>query len=309
MQLSIVIVNWNSRDDLAACLESLRAEGSEDFEVIVVDNGSQDGSVELLRERYPEVTLLAQPTNLGFAEACNLGIAASTGEWAVMLNNDTVVEPGFIEALKQSATTAPRDCGMLQCLMLFMNRPEVTNSTGIVLRGDGGGSDRGAGRRRTTWTSTEDIFCPTAGAAAYRRTMLEEVRLGQGYFDRSHFCYLEDLDLGWRARLAGWSAQLVPGAVVHHRYHGSSDRHGRAWHTVISKTNRTRTLVKNASWPFLLRVGPVLAANWLAIWRAGGVTAVRRLPEVLGQAWASRAEVTRMARVGRRTTERAWVKR
>src|SRR6476620_7108509 len=110
MRLSVVIVNWNTREDLDACLSSLREQSHRDLEIIVVDNGSTDGSAGMIAERFPEVTLLAETENLGFAEACNRGIAVSTAEWVALLNNDTVVRPDWARELVQAASTAPPTC-------------------------------------------------------------------------------------------------------------------------------------------------------------------------------------------------------
>src|SRR6185369_12907175 len=206
MRLSVVIVNWNSRDDLAECLDSMRAQTYRDLEVIVVDNGSEDGSVAMMKERYAEFKLLDEGENLGFAEGCNRGIAVTTGEWVAMLNNDAVAEPRWAETLVAAAAAGPPELGMLQSLMLFKQRPDVVNSTGIELDRYGGGVDRGEGAARADAQEPADIFCCCAGAAAYRRSMLEQIKLKSGYFDKQHFMYSEDLDLGWRARLAGWSA-------------------------------------------------------------------------------------------------------
>ena len=125
MKLSVVVVNWNSQADLEACVSSLLAGTHGELEVIVVDNGSCDGSAEMVRERFPQVLLLAEQENLGFAEACNRGIAASSAPWVVMLNNDAVVEPGWAEAMVAAAERAAPDCGMLQSLILFSGRPGV----------------------------------------------------------------------------------------------------------------------------------------------------------------------------------------
>ncbi|HEX2673485.1 MAG TPA: glycosyltransferase family 2 protein, partial [Polyangiaceae bacterium] len=119
MRLSVVTINWNSRDDLTACLESLVAQTYQDLEVIVVDNASQDGSVELVRQRFPQFTVLPQTANLGFAEGCNVGIAACTGSWIALLNNDAVADPRWAEALVLAANRVPENCGMLQSLMLY----------------------------------------------------------------------------------------------------------------------------------------------------------------------------------------------
>jgi GT2 family glycosyltransferase len=306
MRLSVVIVNWNSREDLRACLSSLRSQTHEDLEVIVVDNGSIDSSGDMMEELFPEWKLLRQTANLGFAEACNRGIEASTGEWVAMLNNDTVAEPAWAENLVRAAESCEATCGMLQSLLLFQDRPDTINSTGIELTLSGGGRDRDGGRPRRAGIEPEDIFCPTAGAAAYRRSMLESIVLPEGYFDRTHFMYFEDLDLGWRARLAGWSARYIPSSVVFHKWHGSSDRHGRSWLVVIACTNRIRTLCKNASLGFLLRTTPHSLLDAVKVLRHGHLRALRTLAQASVQSLAQRPKITSLVRVQRRAVERAW---
>lgn len=309
MRLSVVVVNWNSREDLAACLASLRAQTHPDVETIVVDNGSADGSADMVAERFPEAILLRETENLGFAEGCNRGIARSTGPWVAMLNNDAVADPDWARALVEAAQKCPPRCGMLQSLMLFSDRPDTINSTGIELTGSGGGRDRDEGRPRPEGDATEEIFCPTAGAAAYRRAMLDEIRLAGGFFDRDHFMYFEDMDLGWRARLAGWSALYVPGSIVRHKWHGSSARHGRSWLVVVSRTNRIRTLLKNASLPFLVRTSPKTAYEIGELLWHGRAKAGRALVRAAFESLAARGDVGRLARERRRDVEQRWVAR
>jgi len=308
VRLSIVIVNWNSRDDLRACLSSLAAQTHRDLDVIVVDNGSTDGSASMATAEFPSCRVLPQPDNLGFAEGCNRGIQASTGEWVAMLNNDCVAEAGWAQALVDAASRAPASCGMLQSLMLFLDRPGTINSTGIELTALGNGRDR---HRDRSWPNDEStrpaaIFCPTAGAAAYRRTMLDQIQLSTGYFDRDHFMYLEDLDLGWRARLAGWDALYVPDSVVRHRWHGSTERHGASWLAVLSGINRVRTQLKNASPSLIARTSPVTLVETLEICRHAGFEGLRRLKRAVQESLIARKEVAKLARVGRRPVERTW---
>ena len=308
LRLSIVIVNWNSRDDLRACLESLAAQTHRDLEILVVDNGSTDGSAAMVSANFPACRLLAQPGNIGFAEGCNRGIEAATGEWVATLNNDCVAEPGWAQAIVEGAAHAPATCGMLQSLMVFLDRPGTINSTGIELTALGGGRDR---HRDRSWPNDESrrpaaIFCPTAGAAAYRRAMLDQIRLSTGYFDRTHFMYFEDLDLGWRARLAGWEALYVPESIVRHRWHGSTDRHGASWLAVLTGINRVRTQLKNASPSLMARTSPATLVETLEIARHAGLDGLRRLDAAVRESMELRREVAKIDRVGRRAVERAW---
>ena len=303
--LSVVIVNWNSKADLEACLASLEAQTLPGIEVIVVDNGSADGSVGMVRERFPAFTLLAERDNLGFAEGCNRGIAVSHAPWVAMLNNDAVAEPEWAERLMRAAKDVPSECGMLQALMLFMGRDGVINSTGIELTVNGA-RDRHEGRKRPERLDLEEIFCPTAGAAAYRRTMLDQIRLPAGWFDPAHFMYFEDLDLGWRARLAGWTAMHVPGAVVHHRYHGSSDRRDRTWLDKLVRANHFRTVLKNASWRFLIATAHHTARNLGHLILLARADAPRIVGGALVSSLRSRRTVSSMASASRRATEKRW---
>ena len=308
MRLSVVIVNWNSRGDLLACLGSLARQTHRDLEIIVVDNGSNDGSVAAVRDRYPSALVLEESSNLGFAEGCNRGIVASHGEWVALLNNDTVADEQWAERLVAAVESAPPHCGMLQSVLLFMDRPSEINSTGIVLTTWGSGNDRREGER-VDELCEEEIFCPTAGACAYRRSMLEEIKLPVGYFDRDHFMYFEDLDLGWRARLAGWTAQLVPESIVHHKYQASAVRHGQRWMTVLSHRNRLRTLIKNASAGFLAHTMPRTVEEILRLFRYEGVRTIVPLARLLLESTRQRRVVTALARGSRHGVEERWVGR
>jgi GT2 family glycosyltransferase len=281
------------------------------LEIVVVDNASTDGSADLVAAEFPECEVLRIPENIGFADGCNRGIEASTAPWIALLNNDTVADPGWAGALVAAAAAAPPECGMLQSLMLFQARPETINSTGIELMWTGSGRDRAAEQPRPprSEVTPQEIFCSTAGAAAYRRTMLDAIRLSDGWFDRNHFMYFEDLDLGWRARLAGWSALYVPASVVHHKWHGSADRHGASWLVVASGINRVRTMLKNASWRMCVLTLPVTLVEVVALTTHGGLPALRRLFAAVRRSLALRREVSALARVDRRALERRWTVR
>jgi GT2 family glycosyltransferase len=308
MLLSVIIVNWNSRDDLRACLESLGHQTCRDFEVVVVDNGSADGSADMVASQFSHFTLLRESENLGFAEACNRGIRASAGDWVAMLNNDAVADEGWASALLHAMQLAPADCGMLQSLMLYQERTNTINSAGIELAFSGGGRDRLEGRSYDSkcHQQTEEIFCPTAGAAAYRRAMLNAIRLPTGYFDRSHFMYYEDMDLGWRARLAGWSALYVPSSIVHHRWHGSTRRRSRGWLLSLSYTNRIRTLLKNASVPFIILTIPRTLKEVSELVIFGQFKAFVSLFGVIAESLTMRQRVSTMTTVPRQSVEHAW---
>lgn len=214
-QASVIIVNWNGREHLPDCLDSLAAQRFREFEAIVVDNGSTDGSVTLIRERYPWVRLVSLAENTGFAAGNNRGFAVARGAYLVTLNNDTWAEPDWLARLVAVADAHPH-VGMVGCRICSFSDPDVIDSLGLGICRDG--MSRGRYRDRN-WSSlhmaeVEDILMPSACAALYRRAMIEEV----GGFDEDFFAYAEDSDLGLRGRLAGWEALLASDAVVFHKY-------------------------------------------------------------------------------------------
>ncbi len=216
---SVIIVNWNGREHLESCLESLAAQSFADFETIMVDNGSRDGSVALVKSRFPGVRLLELPTNVGFAAGNNLGLARARGKYIVTLNNDTRVAREWLEKLIEVAAARP-EVGMVGCRICSFADPDLIDSIGMGLCRDG--MSRGRFRQRR-WSElklaqVEEILLPSACAALYKREMLAEV----GFFDDDFFAYAEDTDLGLRGRLAGWSALAATQAVVYHKYSQSA---------------------------------------------------------------------------------------
>lgn len=306
--ISVVVVNWNARDELAECLSSLVDQTDRDFEVVVVDNGSVDGSLELVRERFGDVVHLV-PTgeNLGFAEGCNRGIAVARGRWVLTLNNDATLASDGIAVLRAAAASAGARLGMIQACIRFKDRPR-TNSTGLLLFDTGAAIDRDFDVPFAEASAAGDVFCPTAGAALYRRSMLDAIRLSTGWFDRGHFMYCEDLDLGWRARLAGWEARYEPGVVVMHRFQGSSRKKGRGWVERMCRVNRVRTLVKNASPAFLLASWKQTARDARAQWRAEGLGGLSALARAAVDALPRRREVSRRATLRRRAVEQRYAR-
>ena len=307
--ISVVIVNWNARDDLAACLRSVRAQREPADQLVVVDNGSEDGSSELVAREFSEVALVATGENLGFAEGCNRGLAVATGDWVAILNNDAEADPGWIAALRAAIRAGSPRLGALQSRIVFKQRRDHTNSTGLLLLADGRARDRDFDALMRPDDAEEPIFCATAAAALYRREMLEQVRLPSGYFDRGFFMYMEDLDLGWRCRLAGWECRYVPASVVYHAFQASSSRRGSFFVERHCKTNRVRALLKNASLPFILASLPRTGLDLAELALRGGPALLPDLLAAARGALAQRALVGRMAREDRRAVERRWAVR
>jgi GT2 family glycosyltransferase len=215
MKASIIIVNWNGKAHLPDCLESLNAQTFKDFETIMVDNGSSDGSLEFVDNHYPWVKTVALPANRGFAGGNNAGYPHASGDYIIALNNDTETEPTWLEELVKVTDENPA-VGMVASRICSYDDHDVIDSLGVKVCSDG--MSRGAFRLQRfsdlALGKTEEILLPSACAALYRRRMIETV----GFFDEDFFAYCEDTDLGMRGRLAGWRAVLARDAVVYHKY-------------------------------------------------------------------------------------------
>jgi GT2 family glycosyltransferase len=215
--VSIVIPNWNGAEWLPGLLASLQRQTRRPGETIVVDNGSLDGSLELLRAAAG-VTVIALDRNTGFAYAANRGITAASGELVALLNADIVLEPEWLERM-QTAIAAP-GVASVACKMMSLRHPGEIYDAGDVLRRDGACEQRGRfesddGR----FDEPGEVFGACAGAALYRRRAVLEV----GGFDRRYFAYLEDVDLALRLRMAGWTCRYEP-VVAHHAGESASSQ-------------------------------------------------------------------------------------
>jgi len=212
---SVIILNWNGRHLLEECLDSIHTQTFLDFETFVVDNGSTDGSVDWVKERWPEsVSTVALPSNLGFAGGNNAGIRVARGRYVVLLNNDTAVAPGWLAAIDAAVRRHP-DAGMFTPKILNYYRRDEIDNTGHLIYPDG--LARGRGRlEKDDGRFDEEGEClwPSGCAGVYKREMLDRI----GLLDESFFAYGEDVDLGLRARWAGWPCFYVPTAVVYHKY-------------------------------------------------------------------------------------------
>ena len=209
-RVSIVIPNWNQSALLAATLRTLRAQTWQDFEVIVVDNGSADDSRYMVARDFPETRLIALPENVGFARATNIGLKASKAELLVCLNNDVECEPAWLAALVRAIDARP-EAGSVASLMLDAKRPGIIDAAGdamsLVAWNVGHGEADGPRFREP-----REILSACAGAAIYRRGVFEAI----GWFDENFFAWFEDVDLGIRAQLAGFRCWYEPAAVVRH---------------------------------------------------------------------------------------------
>ncbi len=211
--ISVVIPNWNGVEHLPICLDSLRRQTLGGAEIIVADNGSTDGSLQLLERRYPEVRVLPLGENRGFAGAANAGMQVAHGRFIALLNNDTEAEEGWLQEVV-AAFERHSDAGMVASKMLLFHRRDTFHTAGDFYRVDGTPGNRGVWQRdEGQYDREEYVFGACGGSAVYCRSMLEQV----GLLDEDFFYSLEDVDLAWRAQLAGWPCIYAPRAVIYHK--------------------------------------------------------------------------------------------
>lgn len=244
---SIIIPNWNGMNWLPGCLAALKNQTVQDFEIIVVDNGSNDDSVPYIRSRYPAVRIITFRKNCGFSKAVNEGIKKASGKYIVLLNNDTLPEKEWLISLLNAIRVAPVEVGSLASLMISMDNPSLTDDAGDYLDWYGLAFKRGHGELTIRWTEKEPVFSACAGAALYRREFLERT----GLFDEKFGSYLEDVDLGLRGNLLGFTCVFIPSARVLHKSHGSAMPSGEYVFHVTK--NRVMLLLKNI--PSILLLG------------------------------------------------------
>jgi GT2 family glycosyltransferase len=284
--VTVIIPSWNGKHLLETCLPAL-CQSSVDSEIIIIDNGSTDGTVAWLDVAYPGIHIVKNSHNLGFAVAVNQGIRASQTPWVALLNNDAIPDVSWLAALLEVGES-DASIGAVASRMMFRDNPRLVSSAGIRVDATGGAWDLWLGE--ACWpTAPVEIFGASGGACLYRREMLEDI----GLFHEEFFAYLEDVDLAWRARLRGWRAALSPAAVVHHAL-SSTAVDGSAFKRYYLARNKWRVILRNYPTRPLLRWLPIiLIYDWLSLARSlvtgdraalrGRVDTWRDLPNLLEQ--------------------------
>jgi GT2 family glycosyltransferase len=261
-EVSVAVVNWNRREYLRACLASLAAQRGVSFEVIVVDNGSIDGSAEMARAEFG-ARVLANTSNRGFCAANNQAFAAARGEFIALLNNDAEAAPDFLANLRRAFEGAP-DIGMAAAKVLVWEDPRRIDKAGHLIYPDGQNRGRGTGEiDEGQYDGIADCLWPDGAAAMYRKTTLDSI----GGFDEDFFMFADDAELGMRARIAGWRCLFVPGAVARH-HRGASLDAGSTRRIFLIERNRVLLAAKLFPWSLLL-----LNPYYFAVRLASGLAA------------------------------------
>ena len=305
-RVSVVIPNFNGREHLPECLEALSRQSYRDFEILVVDNGSTDASLEWLRVHVPDVRVIARVDNGGFSVAVNEGILASRAEFVALLNNDTAVDADWLKALVDALDETGYD--IAASLMVFYETPETVNTAG-----DGYdmaylvGTQRGRGGAVSEYRDSARILGACAGAALYRRALFDDI----GLFDSDFFLVHEDTDINLRALVAGRKCVYAPGSVVRHKDSATIRKQPsplmarllvRNQYVVIGKDMPTVLLPVVAAifaWRTFRGVFPLRPSMWGTIpgnWRKMRQT-IPIQAEGFRMGWGKRAEVWRLQAV------------
>ena len=254
--ISVVVVNYNRAQLLLECLRSLTQQSYSSLEILVVDNGSSDDSLDVVRSLSDErIRTLPLDRNLGFAGGCNAAIREANGEFIALINNDAVATPGWIQELIKVIRSSGPSIGMWASKVLFFET-EIVDKAGHLIYPDGQNRGRGTGEKDTgQYKALEETLLPDGCAALYRKSMLDEV----GGFDEAFFAYGDDADLGIRSRWMGWKCLYVPDAVVYHHHSSTSGRFSIQKIYWIER-NRFWLAVKNFPLP-LLMISPLFTLN------------------------------------------------
>lgn len=258
MEVTIVIPNYNGKHFMEPCLKSLNEQTCKDFKILVVDNASSDGSIPYMQEHYPEIEVIALEKNYGFSRAVNVGIKHSNTPYVILLNNDTTVDSHYVEEMLKAIKKSKRIFSV-SSKMIQMYQPDLIDSAGDLYTLVGWGICRGAGRPVDNYTKPDQIFTACAGAAIYRRQVFEEI----GYFDESHFAYLEDIDVGYRAKIYGYKNTYCPTALVYHVGSGTSGSKYNSFKVKLSARNNIYLNYKNMPLLQLILNFLPLAAGYL----------------------------------------------
>jgi GT2 family glycosyltransferase len=304
-EVSVVIVTWNGRPFLEACLEAVAAQQDVDAEIIVVDNGSTDGTADLVRTRFPQVRLVALVENRGFAGGSNAGAREARGRFVAFLNNDTVAEPRWLRALRDGIDPAARFL-LTTSRIVYLHDAAIVDSAGDGLFRWGGAFKRHHGEPAHLAAVSREVFGVCGGACLIAREVFDEL----GGFDEDFFFSHEDVDLSYRARLRGYRCRYVADAIV--RHHGSATG-GRATRFGVFQGQRNLEwmYLKNTPASLLVRTLPghllydaAAAAHFARLGLFGPflrakAAALAGLPRM----WRKRVAVQRTRTVGARAIE------
>lgn len=267
-EVSVVIPNYNGIKFMDDCLAALGRQSIKEFDVILVDNGSKDDSVIFTRQHYPDVRIIELEKNYGFCRAVNAGIMAASTPYVILLNNDTRVDRKFVEELLIGIKKDP-NCFSGSARMLQLYQPDKIDDAGDYYCALGWAFAYGKDKPAEHYNKSRTVFASCAGAAIYRTSVFQEI----GYFDEKHFAYLEDIDIGYRAKIWGYKNIYIPGAKVWHVGSGTTGSRYNPIKVRYSSRNNVYMIYKNMPTLQILLNSPLLAAGFLVkflfFWKRG----------------------------------------
>jgi len=247
INISIVIPNFNGKQFLEECLNSIINQDFPFYNVIIVDNASSDGSVDYIKNDYPQFTLIENKENSGFAAAVNQGIEASSAEYIFLLNNDVELDPHCISNLLKCIEKDENIFAVASKMIQYSDRSKMDDG-GNEYTIFGWTKKVGDGKSPDLYTKERETFSACAGAALYRKSVLDEI----GYFDENFFAYMEDVDISFRARIHGYKCTYCPGSVVYHWGSGTSGSRYNEFKIRLAARNNVYVPYKNMPWPQLV---------------------------------------------------------
>lgn len=259
--VSVVVLNWNGKDHIEECLSTLFKQSYKNFEVIVVDNGSKDGSNKTIKKKFPKAKLIENNKNLGFCKANNQGIKISKGKYVVTLNNDTKLDKDWLNELVKVAEENP-EAGMLSCKMLFYSKPNKINSRGLKLYYDAKAVDDGFDVPDSDNEEIKEVFGPCGGAAFFSRELINDISLNDEFYDEDFFIYSDDLDVSFRARWRGWKCLYVPKARLYHKFQGTTGKISN-FGLYYGIKNKVFFILKNYPLSSLIKYSPIIIGRQL----------------------------------------------
>lgn len=259
MKVTIIIPNYNGQKFVEKCFDSLSKQTYQDFKTLVIDNASEDGSDLFIQQHYPNVEVIKLNKNYGFSSAVNKGIELADTPYVILLNNDTEVDEKFVEKLVEGIEADDNIFSCSSKMINFQDR-DIMDDAGDLYSIVGWGFQRGVGQKTELYDRSVDVFSSCAGAAIYRRELFDQI----GKFDLHHFAYLEDIDLGYRAKIQGFRNVYCPEAIVYHVGSGTSGSKYNAFKVKLAARNNLYLIYKNMPFLQFLVNFPCLTAGFIA---------------------------------------------
>lgn len=239
-EVTVVIPNYKGKEYLLPCVRSLHEKDHTEKKILIIDNASNDGSIDDVKEQYPDVKCVMLDKNYGFCRAVNIGIERADTPYVILLNNDTVIKENYVKYLLETIKRNPNTFSVEPKMIQYHDQSKI-DSAGTYYNAFGWAFAYGKDKNIENYNHSRKIFAACAGASIYRRKIFDEI----GLFDEKHFAYLEDIDVGYRARIAGYDNRYEPKAEVIHVGSAASGARYNEFKIRLSSRNNMYLLYKN----------------------------------------------------------------